>query len=433
MSIDEFIAFWTSAGAAKALRVFWYFFAFEVSRYVLFDFVVVLFYKGDRYMKRGNRESAKESLWAELPFVSVIVPGKNEGKHIYKLVQSLSEQTYKNFEIIVVDDGSDDKTALIGRDMERNGLITLFLSNEVRGGKASAANLAFRYAKGKYILHLDADCSFHRDAIENILFPFYMDPQLGAVGGNLEVRDPGKNLCTSLQAIEYLKTISIGRMVTSYLGIYSIISGAFGMFRKDVLDQVKGWDIGPGLDGDITMKIRKLGYRIHFEPSAIGLTNVPNTFGKLGKQRLRWNKSIVRFRMRKHKDVFYPGEHFRFVNFFASAENIFFNVILNILWYVHISDMIINFSDLLIYILPMNLLLYTLANTLQFLVVMIFSSDYKDKLKLVPYLPLMVFYNGYYMRIVKTIAHFREMFMWSSYNDPWNPSKSSQQAKKYHL
>ena len=95
--------------------------------------------------------------------------------------------------------------------------------------------------------------------------------------------------------------------------------------------------------------------------------------------------------------------------------------------------MIVNFSDLLIYILPMNLLLYTCANALQFLVVLIFASDYKDKLKLIPYLPLMVFYNGYYMRIVKTIAHFREMFLWSSYNDPWNPYKSSQQAKKYQL
>ncbi|MBC7487274.1 MAG: glycosyltransferase family 2 protein [Cytophagaceae bacterium] len=433
MIIDEFIGFWSNAGSWKALRVFWYFFAFELGRYVFFDFIVVLVYKCNRYLKHEDRVIAKEKLWAELPFVSVIVPGKNEGKHIYKLVRSLSEQTYKNFEIIVVDDGSSDKTALIGRDMERNGLVSLFLSNEVRGGKASAANLAFRYAKGKYVLHLDADCSFHRDAIENSLFPFYMDPQLGAVGGNLEVRDPGKNICTSLQAIEYLKTIGIGRMVTSYLGIYSIISGAFGMFRKDVLDQVKGWDIGPGLDGDITMKIRKLGYKVHFEPTAIGLTSVPNTFGKLAKQRLRWNKSIVRFRMRKHKDVFSPGAHFRFINFFASAENIFFNVILNILWYVHVSDMIVNFSDLLIYILPMNLLLYTLANFLQFWVVLMFSADYKNRLSLIPYLPLMVFYNGYYMRIIKTLAHFREMFLWSSYNDPWNPSKSSQQAKRLKL
>ena len=433
MSIDSFIYFWSDTGTTKFIRIFWLFFAFELGRYVIFDLIVVLFYKGNRRINREKIQLAKDKVWDELPLVSVIVPGKNEGKHIYKLVRSLSEQTYKNFEIIVVDDGSEDNTAIIGRDMERNGLINLFLSNEVRGGKASAANLAFRYAKGKYVLHLDADCSFHRDAIENALFPFYMDERIAAVGGNLEVRDGDKNLCTNLQSIEYLKTISIGRMVTSYLGIYNIVSGAFGMFRKDVLDQVKGWDIGPGLDGDITMKIRKLGYRVHFEPSAIGLTSVPSTFTKLAKQRLRWNKSIVRFRMRKHKDVFYPGAHFNFLNLMASAENIFFNVILNILWYFHVSDMIINFSDILIYILPMNLLLYTCANVFQFLVVLFFSSDAKSKLKFIPYLPLLVFYNGYFMRIVKSIAHFREMFMWSSYNDSWNPAKSSLEAKKYQL
>lgn len=422
-----------SSGWSSVFRIFWYFFCFELTRYVLFDFIVLLLYKTNRYTKTGNREEARERLFKEQPFVSVIVPGKNEGRHIYKLVRSISEQTYKNIEIIVVDDGSDDKTAIIGRDLERNGFITLFLSNTVRGGKASAANLALRYSKGEYILHLDADCSFNREALENALIPFFMDPTIGAVGGSLEVRNADKNLCTTLQAIEYLKTISIGRMVTSYLGIYAIISGAFGLFRKDVLDKVKGWDIGPGLDGDITVKIRKLGYKVHFEPSAIGLTSAPDSFAKLAKQRLRWNKSIVRFRMRKHIDIFYPNQHFSFMNFFASAENITYNVILNIIWYFHIADMIINFPHLLKYIVPMNIILYALANMLQFSFILMFTDDVKNKLKLFLYVPLMVFYNGYFLRIVKTIAHFREMFLWSSYSDSWNPSKSSMQAKRMRI
>jgi biofilm PGA synthesis N-glycosyltransferase PgaC len=71
------------------------------------------------------------------------------------------------------------------------------------------------------------------------------------------------------------------------------VSGAFGAFTKDALDRVGGWDIGPGLDGDITVKLRKLGYKIVFEPDAVCQTNVPNTFKKLVKQRLRWDKSIV--------------------------------------------------------------------------------------------------------------------------------------------
>ena len=116
------------------------------------------------------------------------------------------------------------------------------------------------------------------------------------------VRNYKESLVTTLQAIEYYDTISIGRIISSHLGIYRVISGAFGAFKKEVMDEIKGWDIGPGLDGDITVKVRKAGYKIKFASEAVCLTNVPNTFRKLIKQRMRWDKSLVRFRMRKHKD-----------------------------------------------------------------------------------------------------------------------------------
>ena len=144
------------------------------------------------------------------------------------------------------------------------------------------------------------------------------------------VRNYRENLCTTLQAIEYSDTISVGRITSSALGIYRVVSGAFGAFTREALDRVGGWDIGPGLDGDITVKLRKLGYRIVFEPEAICQTSVPNSFKKLIKQRLRWDKSIIRFRVRKHRDVFYPNELFSFSNFISSAENITYNLLLNI-------------------------------------------------------------------------------------------------------
>lgn len=433
MLLDKVIGFTQSLGLFGFIRVFWYFFVFEFFRFVLMDFIVVLVHKLNKHFKKDEYEHALHELWEEKPFVSVIVPGKNEGKHIYKLVKSMSEQTYQNFEIIVVDDGSDDQTATIGRSLERSGLISLFIRNEVRGGKASAANVALRFAKGKYVLHLDADSSFDRDAIEKILLPFYMIDNLAAVGGNLEVRNADTNICTTLQAIEYLKTITIGRMVTSYLGIYSIISGAFGMFRKDVLDKLNGWDIGPGLDGDITLKIRKMGYKVHFEPTANGKTNAPATFKVLSKQRLRWNKSIVRFRMRKHINIFFPNYNFNFMNFWASADNIFYTVIVNFIWYINAFDMVMNFSDKILYIMIINFFLFTSANIFQFLVAVLMADERSKKMKLFPYLPLMPFYNGYYMRLIKTMAHLKEMFFYSSYDDPWNPPKSSSHAKHLKL
>lgn len=432
--IHEFVAFWQAKGLAAFVRIFWFLIFFEFTRYILLDYIVMIYYAIKRKVMDRRWELARMALWVERPLVSIVVPGRNEGDHLYKLVRSLAEQTYQNVEIIVVDDGSDDQTRIIGNGLMKAGLITLFLRNEVRGGKASAANLAWRYAKGKFIVHLDADCSFHYTAIENSLVPFYMDEKIGGVGGSLEVRDGMKNLCTVLQRIEYLKTISLGRIVTTALGIYPIISGAFGVFRAEVIDKVKGWDIGPGLDGDLTTKIRKAGYKNYFEPDAIGLTAVPDSFLKLANQRLRWNKSVIRFRIRKHSSVFKADEHFSFLNLMASMESIMYSVVFNILWYINLADQIINFPHELMYIFPMSILMYVISNYIQFILVLIIShEDFMQRVKLLPFLPLMVIYNGFYMRIVRTVAHFSELFFWSSYNDAWNPRKTSKYAEELKL
>ena len=101
-------------------------------------------------------------------------------------------------------------------------------------------------------------------------------------------------------------------MVVSKLGLYKIVSGAFGAFPKQLLMRLGGWDIGPGLDGDITVKIRKLRYKVLFEENALCLTHVPVTWKALTKQRRRWSRSLVRFRIRKHKDVWFPDRNFSY-------------------------------------------------------------------------------------------------------------------------
>jgi len=361
------------------------------------EFLVLNLWRFSRRVNRKQYEKAREEFLFEYPLVSIIIPGKNEGKHLFNLIRSLNEQTYKNTEIIVVDDGSDDETPTIGVDLEKAGLIDVFIRNDVRGGKASAANLALRFAKGKYVIHLDADCSYDRDAMEKIIIPFYLDKNVAGVGGNVMVRNYKESLVTSLQAIEYFDTISIGRVVTSYLGIYRIISGAFGAFKMEALEQVKGWDIGPGLDGDITVKLRKLGYKIKFEQEAVCLTSVPNTMKKLTRQRLRWDKSLIRFRVRKHKDVLIPNQSFSFLNFFAFLENITYNLVLNFKWYVYLMDMLINYRSMIANIFITNILLYTLTNFTKFVIYSFYriraNASYTYFLI---YIPAMVFYFGYY-------------------------------------
>lgn len=428
--LDDFFGYLTNVDGPKLFRIFWFFFIFEFFRFFLVDFTTVLLWRLTATFRRQRLLEARNALLAENPLVSIIVPGKNEGKHIFKLANSLKEQTYKNFEFIVVDDGSDDDTAVICGSLIKNGLITMFLSNKVRGGKASAANLALRYTKGKYIVHMDADCSFDVDAVENILVPFYYDKKIGAVGGDVQVRNFRESLCATLQSLEYTDTISVGRVSQSQLGIYRIISGAFGAFRKEALDAVGGWDIGPGLDGDITVKIRKLGFHIHFEPTAVCQTSVPVTFKALIKQRLRWDKSLVRFRLRKHNDVYVPNSAFRLSTFISFIEDIFYNLILNFKWYFYILDMLGNFASQVVFIVPMNYLLYTTTYYFKFIVFSLFRDRKNVRAHYyMLYIPLMPIYFGYYIRLIRTYAYLQEILFRASYDDKWNPAKSSNQAK----
>ncbi|MEL6635606.1 MAG: glycosyltransferase [Bacteroidota bacterium] len=427
--LPEYLCYWYYGGLGKFMRIFWHFMVFEFTRYVIIDFVVIFYFWLMRKERKRKWEAARRQLFTENPFVSIIVPGKNEGKHLFKLVKSLNEQTYQNCELIIVDDGSDDQTPLIGSSLLRNGMLTKFLRNDMRGGKASAANLALRYSTGKYVVHLDADCSFDRDAIERVLIPFYLDPNIGGIGGNVKVRDFEDNLASRLQAIEYLKTISMGRVVTSTLRVYKIISGAFGAFKMDAVRAIGGWDIGPGLDGDITVKLRKSGYRIYFEPTAICLTSVPANFKILKKQRLRWDKSIIRFRVRKHNDLFTPYKEFKWGNFFAVFENVFYNVVLDIAWWLYLIDLLLNYSGALKFIIPMNITLYVVSGYAQMIAIHLMSERKEEELKLWPYVPLMVLYTGVFLRLVRTRAYIDEFFFRKSYDDPWNPVKSSSQAK----
>ena len=430
---EYFFNYWGSQTWEHLIKTFWYFFILELPRFLLFDFVVVITVIVNYRSRKNKWIKARKMLWAEMPLISIIVPGKNEGKHIFKLVNSLKEQTYVNYELIIVDDGSDDKTEIIGRDLERNGFVTKFIRNNVRGGKASAANLALRYSKGKYIVHLDADTSFDRYSIENILIPFYSDPEIGAVGGNIKVRNSNESLCATLQAIEYLNTISMSRIVSTELGIYRIISGAFGAFRKDITDRLGGWDIGPGLDGDITVKVRKLGYKVHFERRAVGLTAAPRNFAILSRQRLRWSKSIIRFRFRKHSDVYLPNKNFTLLNFISFLENITYNVFLNFLWWFYIMHIIFNNIGLLALIIPVKVILYIIMDYIQFALILIISERRKEEVKYLAYIPAMVFYNSYYLRFIRSLAYIKEIFFKSSYKDPWNPAKTSIKALENNL
>ncbi len=417
--------FATQISWSTLVGTYWFLFVIEIPRYFVIELVIVIANIFTYRQRTNKKDKARLKLYTENPLITVLAPGKNEGKNIFKLVQSLREQTYRNFEIIIVDDGSDDNTPFICRDLEKRGYIDKYLRLNIRGGKASAANYGVYHAKGKYIVHLDADSSLDIDAIENILIPFYYNEKIKGVGGCIKVRNADESLCSTMQAIEYLNTIQVGRTVSNTLGIYHIISGAFGAFETEAIRQVGCWDIGPGLDGDLTQKLRKAGYNVYFANDAICMTSVPTSWHTLYKQRLRWSKSLIRFRSRKHKNIFFAWKNFSFLNFFSNMENILFDCIFNYLWLFYIIGLIFMHTQILLEIFVVGWIIRYILAILSFSIAMMMSERAKDEKKLFLYLPLKIFYTGYFLRITRLIAHTIEIFFFSSYKDPWNPQKTS--------
>ena len=407
------------------MRIYWYLFLIEFPRYYLMEIVVCIWYKLTTRRRRRFQTRARMVLFSENPLVSILVPGRNEGRNIYKLAMSLREQTYQNFETIVVDDGSDDATPLICSDLERNGFIDRYVRLNERGGKAGAANMGAWFAQGKYVVHLDSDSSLDRDALEKILLPFYMDSDVKAVGGCIKVRNADETICTSLQALEYLKTIMVGRMVTSQLGIYHIISGAFGAFDREMLTKVGMWDVGPGLDGDITQKIRKAGYKVTFANESVCLTNVPTTWYGLYRQRRRWSRSLVRFRIRKHRDILLPNRNWSFTNWLSNMESILYDCVFNYLWFYYILTLLFTYTDRLLEILVVGWLIRLIFSIVAFSVIMMVTERRREEFKLAKYLPLSTFYTGYFLRVARLVGYTTEFFFFNSFRDKWNPRKTS--------
>lgn len=424
---DAYLSFFFSGSKLHFFNLFWFFFVFDIPRYTLTDIVALIIF----LIQPGKRQRAlfKQKLLREQPLVSILIPGRNEGKTIERCVRSLREQTYKNIEVVVVDDGSDDDMEKVCKRLAKEGYIDIFIKNKVRGGKASAANLAFRRSHGKYIIHMDADSSLDRDAVINIL-SYFWEENCGAVAGNVKVREPYVNSITACQGIEYIKTISLSRLFSSYLKILRIVSGAFGAFRREVLEAVGGWDIGPGLDGDLTVKVMKTRMNVRFALDAVCLTNVPKSLTALMKQRLRWNRSLVRMRLRKHLDIVAPGGYFNIFLILSWYDNIFFNVVLAFNWIIYHFFLMFNYYSSIGIIIGANLILYTISNYIQLLVGWALSERKRDEAGLFWYVPLMALYVGYFIRPVRIIAYVEELFFRTSYKDLWNPRKVSNIAKK---
>ena len=223
------------------------------------------------------------------PSVTVLVPAYNEEVGITATLRSLREQAYDAFELIVIDDGSTDGTALCVEQCiaEARGA-TIHLIRQDNSGKANALNAGLALASGEVIVTVDADTVFAPDALAALVRPF-QDASVGAVSGNTKVGNT-KRLLGRWQHLEYVMGFNLDRRMYDELGCMPTVPGAIGAFRADALAAVGGFsDDTLAEDTDLTMALHRAGYRVAFEPRAIAWTEAPQNLGDLWRQRYRWS------------------------------------------------------------------------------------------------------------------------------------------------
>ncbi len=221
------------------------------------------------------------------PSVTVIVPAFNEERVIVDSVTRVLASDYADFQVIVADDGSQDATSALVAEHFGNDPRVLLLTLQ-NGGKAAAINRALAHARGEVIIALDADTQFLPDAIAKLV-RWFADPKLGAVAGNARVGNR-VNLVTKWQAIEYVTAQNVERRALDRLGAITVVPGAIGAWRRAALDEVGGYPEDTlAEDQDLTIAIQRRGWRVTYDIDAIALTEAPETFRALARQRFRWS------------------------------------------------------------------------------------------------------------------------------------------------
>ena len=307
--------------------------------------------------------------------------------------------------MIVIDDGSTDRMIDVALELQREGMIDKVLRLADRGGKSAAVNLGLSSCTGDIVVISDIDTTFDRSAFAEMV-GYFADPRVGAVSGNIGVRNAHVSLITRHQAIEYAISISLGRSIQDVLGILSIVSGAFGAFRRSAIEEVGGQDVEVAEDADLTMKLRRAGWRIRFAPGAHALTDVPETVSALIAQRLRWDRGLITIWMRKFRGVFDPRQStFRLIDVAALADVLGFQVLLAFMFPAYLVWLFVYYGDLATTIIEATMVGLMVLNLLAFISAV--AIGIHTPFWLILYLPLFTVLQLTLMRIIRIVASCR--------------------------
>lgn len=280
------------------------------------------------------------------PPITLLVPAYNEELTIVESIRSLLALQYPSFEVVVVNDGSGDRTLEVLKAAFELGPVErsyeliaphapirgfygtphqprLIVVDKENGGKADALNAALNLSRAPVVCSMDADSLLESDALLRAVRPFVDDPErVIAVGGTIRIVNgceiqsgrvtrvgAPKNFLALLQTVEYLRAFLMARLAWSEAGCLLIISGAFGLFRRDAVMKVGGYSLNTvGEDMELVVKLHrhyrreKRPYRVAFMAEPVCWTEAPETLGVLGRQRARWHRGALETFVR-HADM----------------------------------------------------------------------------------------------------------------------------------
>ena len=227
-----------------------------------------------------------------LPPVSILIAAYNEEDVVSETIRGILQQNYPNeIEIVIADDGSLDHTVDVVRSLNLNNLKLVCAEH---GGKAHALNEGLAHTSNNIIITIDADTFLHREAIRRIVTRLITDPSnTAAVAGTVMVKNSRSTFLARLQEWDYFTAIaSVKRQQSLYQGTL-VAQGAFSIFKRTQLRRLAGWPDVIGEDIVLTWALLKRGYRIGFEPTAMGFTIAPTTFKRFARQRIRWARGMI--------------------------------------------------------------------------------------------------------------------------------------------
>ena len=289
-----------------------------------------------RYLQTAEQFEA-EGVFSSLDIpISIVVPAYNESTSIITSVKAMLQLEYPQFELIVVNDGSNDDTLdKLVREFNMRGFpeayrarvpcaeirgvykstlqSTLRVVDKANGGsKADAANAGINVARFPLICVVDADSVLQPDALHRIVRPYLEDSTTVAVGGTVRIANGcvvkqgflekvalPTNFLALVQIVEYLRAFLFGRMGWSPINGLLIISGAFGLFHKETLIEAGGYNPkAVGEDMELILRLHRLmkaknrPYRITFVPDPVCWTDAPESLRDLRSQRVRWQHGL---------------------------------------------------------------------------------------------------------------------------------------------